>query len=91
MELRKARKEDQLSKRRNLNVEEEKLDLLADTPGFSAVDKIIIGMNTSIEILQLEATQACRKLLSREKNPPISAMIEYGIVPRCIELLSSKK
>lgn len=92
MELRKAKKDDQLSKRRNLDTEED-LDVLNEGtfPDFATVDEIVTGMTSSDETLQLQATQACRKLLSREKNPPISAMIECGIVPCCIELLGSKK
>jgi hypothetical protein len=45
-------------------------------------------MASSDSHLQLIATQAARKTLSRERNPPIDAMIKSGIVPRCVEFLS---
>ena len=36
---------------------------------------------------QLEATQSFRKVLSIDRNPPISAVIEHGVVPVLVEFL----
>lgn len=92
VELRKARKENQLLKRRNINIVDdpepvspsENNDALQIS---TTIEEIVAGMKSSDETIQLQATQACRKMLSREKNPPINNMIQQGIVPRCIEFL----
>ncbi|XP_078050431.1 karyopherin subunit alpha [Augochlora pura] len=91
IELRKARKDDQLLKRRNVNIGQEPQsptgETISQSPTSISIDEIVAGMQSVDETIQLQATQACRKMLSREKNPPIDSMIERGIVPRCIQFL----
>lgn len=52
---------------------------------------IISGMNSSDEVLMFNATQAARKTLSRERNPPIDEMIKCGLVPKCVEFLTHSR
>lgn len=90
VELRKARKDEQLLKRRNLNVGKElepTVEENAVSPISTSIEQIVSGMKSSDPAVQLQATQACRKMLSREKNPPIDSMIKSGIVPLCVEFL----
>jgi importin subunit alpha-2 len=78
-----------LSKRRNLDTEEEILNLSDTACSYTLmpIEDIVNGINSGNEEIQLLSTQTCRKLLSREKNPPINSMIERGIVERCVDLL----
>ncbi|KAK9507599.1 hypothetical protein O3M35_007421 [Rhynocoris fuscipes] len=90
VELRKMKKEEQLLKKRNMSLMDEMSDRLHENnlqlP--STIEEITEGMRSSDPQLQLLATQAARKTLSREKNPPIDVLINSGLVPRCIEFLS---
>ncbi|XP_008555196.1 importin subunit alpha [Microplitis demolitor] len=91
IELRKARRDDQLLKRRNITIEATEIpkspESSVQSPILMSVDEIVSGMTCDDPHLQLQATQACRKMLSREKHPPIDTMISKGIVPRCVEFL----
>lgn len=80
-----------MSKRRNLQqelVNSSDEAALSSTSALS-IDEIVNYMNSSDEVSQLMAIKTCRKLLSRDQNPPINDVIEGGIVPRCIQLLDS--
>uniref|UniRef100_A0A8C5K714 Importin subunit alpha n=1 Tax=Jaculus jaculus TaxID=51337 RepID=A0A8C5K714_JACJA len=89
VELRKAKKDEQTLKRRNIT---DSTDPLFSSDGNEAhltLDEIIQGVNSSDPILCFGATQAARKILSREKNPPLKAIIEAGLIPRLVEFLKS--
>ena len=53
-----------------------------------SIDEIRNGIQSSDPHKQLQATQSARKILSRERNPPIDVMINLGILPRLVEFLS---
>ncbi|VEN64090.1 unnamed protein product [Callosobruchus maculatus] len=90
VELRKSRKDDQLLKRRNISIDDATSPLQESnksSPISMTADEISYGMMSPDEEVQFKATQACRKILSRERNPPIDHMIRLGVVPRCVEFL----
>ena len=49
--------------------------------------KIVAGVMAHDEKTHLEATTQFRKLLSIERNPPIQAVIDTGVVPRFVQFL----
>ena len=49
--------------------------------------KIVAGVLAQDEKSHLEATTQFRKLLSIERNPPIQAVIDTGVVPRFVQFL----
>lgn len=91
VELRKARKGDQLLKRRNINIQDEPTSPLqqkTSSPDIMSKEQIIEGLNSHDEEMQLAAVACARKILSREQNPPIDLMIQSGVVPKCVEFLT---
>ncbi|KFP92112.1 Importin subunit alpha-1, partial [Apaloderma vittatum] len=91
--LRKAKKDEQILKRRSisfgltddvLSPGEEKRDEIIQL----SLEEIVEAVNGSDGELQLQATQATRKMLSRQTNPPINQIIELGIIPRLVEFLT---
>lgn len=94
VELRKARKDEQLQKRRNLAVDDEATSPLQENnvqikSPLMSIEDILIGLQSPDEHQQLIAVQAARKTLSREQNPPIDDMIRAGVVPYCVRALEN--
>jgi importin subunit alpha-2 len=92
VELRKAKKDDQLSKRRNMDDSDEPTSPLKErnlqqTPILS-LPEIISGVQNSNADVQFSATQSCRRMLSRERKPPIDDVIAAGLLPRLVEFLA---
>jgi importin subunit alpha-2 len=92
VELRKNKKEDQMLKRRNIEVAEPTSPLQesnAQSPSSNtiSVDEIMAAIKCPSATLQFQAVQSVRKMLSREKNPPIDTIINMGLVPMLIKFL----
>ena len=77
-------------KRRNID-EEDLTSPLKENNGQSpkqmTVDEIVNAMNSNDADRQFQGVQGARKMLSRERNPPINLMIGHGIVPVCVRFL----
>ncbi|XP_077869340.1 importin subunit alpha-1-like [Saccoglossus kowalevskii] len=89
VELRKAKKDDQLLKRRNIDCDEPPSPLQEQKqPAIPmSIDEIKNAVMSTDVQKQLQATQAARKMLSREKSPPLNAIINSGLVPKFVEFL----
>ncbi|XP_050392715.1 importin subunit alpha-1 isoform X1 [Patella vulgata] len=91
IELRKARKDDQLLKRRNCAIDENEPQILHEISKQNVtmpLPDIISAIQGSDLQQQMMATQAVRKVLSKERNPPINDIIQANLVPRLKEFLS---
>lgn len=82
VELRKARKDEQILKKRNVLLQQD------EQPPHWTVDEILEGVNSHSLVDQLQATQAARKLLSREIHPPIDSIISAGLIPKFVWFLT---
>lgn len=101
VELRKHKREDTIQKRRNVTLEKEGGVFGAGAGSPSSDDEDVkealssAPLETIVETAkstdpakQLAAVQAARKLLSSDRNPPIDALIQSGILPVLVGCLS---
>jgi hypothetical protein len=86
-----AKKDEQLLKKRNLQVEPDETPLQESNktvPLDLSLPAIISNINSPSPEAQFSGVQSCRKLLSKEKNPPIDAVIGSGVVSKLVEFLA---
>ncbi|KAI8990056.1 armadillo-type protein [Pilobolus umbonatus] len=95
VELRKQKREENLSKRRNMNLpsasmsdSEEEVEV-DDINLHTNLMALIDAVNSNDVERQYDATTKFRKLLSKERNPPIKDVISTGVVPKFVEFLRS--
>ncbi|EPS44730.1 hypothetical protein H072_1273 [Dactylellina haptotyla CBS 200.50] len=101
VEIRKQKREENLAKRRNLQITSptphsglagvDSDDESANTESQLTEDlpSMIQGVFSDSIDQQILATTKFRKLLSKERNPPIEKVIECGVVSRFVEFLRS--
>lgn len=103
VEIRKQKREESLAKRRNLNFpngadelqsdgfdyDEELDDTGAEEQLNQELPEMMRGVLSDKVEDQIAATTKFRKLLSKERNPPIEKVIECGVVARFVEFLRS--
>lgn len=92
VELRKSKKDEVMRKRRNINVEEDE-DVspggLGHVLTIEALQSLVLQAQSNNPQEQFAAVQQARKILSKDKNPPIDELIQSGIVPVLVACLQS--
>lgn len=103
VELRKAKRDEVLAKRRNFVPPTDSVDSDEEDEESSAADQQFYGqlqqelpqmvqqINSSDMQEQLAATVKFRQILSREHNPPIDIVIQSGVVPTLVNFMNENQ
>lgn len=92
VELRKQKKDDTLTKKRQidgLQADSTDDEDLRENLSTASLETIVEKARSPEPATQLAAVQAARKLLSSDRNPPIDALINSGILPVLVNCLAA--
>jgi len=87
-ELRKNKRDEHILKRRNVPHGESTDSEENEKPTKQSLEAIVQNAASNEPIVQLNAVQAARKLLSSDRNPPIDDLIASGILPILVQCLA---
>ncbi|XP_009612538.1 importin subunit alpha-2 [Nicotiana tabacum] len=91
VEIRKNRREESLQKKRREGLQPDQLHNVPvqTTSGekLEMIPQLVAGVWGEDGNVQLEATSYFRKMLSIERSPPITEVIQAGVVPRFVQFL----
>ncbi|KAI7847390.1 armadillo-type protein [Circinella umbellata] len=96
VEIRKQKREENLSKRRNMynnapmSDSDDEINIETEPHLEQTLMTLIDAVNSGDVEKQYDATTRFRKLLSKERNPPIQEVINTGVVPKFVEFLHSR-
>ncbi|XP_017345396.1 importin subunit alpha-8 [Ictalurus punctatus] len=93
VELRKAQRVESILKRRNISSQpdEELLSPEYNTENqqviSATIEEIVANVRSECPARQVQGCQTARKLLSRERNPPLKEIVEAGLLAHFVEFL----
>ncbi|XP_010791419.1 importin subunit alpha-8 [Notothenia coriiceps] len=88
VELRKANKDENFMKRRNISVDLSSDYISNEMVASLVIEDIIKDVNSNCRESQTRGCQAARKLLSQERNPPLKEIIDAGLLVCFVSFLS---